>query len=91
MPKFETPEALQAWKEKCAATRARNQKLKQAKPVELSNGFQDETTTKKGRPLFYEKKPSHGILGAVEEIDSKIAALNLVRKNLLHAHELVSA
>src|SRR3990167_6449908 len=35
MPKFETPEALQAWKEKCAATRARNKKLKQAKPVEL--------------------------------------------------------
>jgi len=94
MPKFTSDEAKQAWVEKCAATRLSNQRAKQAKPIEIANAFQDETTGTKtlGRPRLNGYTPkSGGILGAIEEIDSKIAALQMVRRNLIHSHELVSA
>lgn len=95
MPRFTSPEQKEAWLAKCAATRAKNQKAKKAKPAELANGFQDQTTVgdvpRGGHRVHNIKTSSGGILGAVEEIDSKIAALQQVRKNLIHAHELVMA
>lgn len=93
MPTFRDEAHKQEWLAKCAATRARNQKAKQLKPVNIANGFQDETTKgerRHGRPPRV-KSSTSGILGAVEEIDSKIAALQQVRKALIHAHELVNA
>lgn len=98
MPKFESEEALQAWRDKCAKTRAENKKRQMPKPAELDIGFQDQTTEKKrGRPpkslvTAAPEPPSPVVnLGAVEEIDSMITALTLVRDILIHTRGLVSA
>lgn len=91
MPRFTSEEAKEKWLAACAATRERKLKAKKAKPVELTSGFQDDSTHADRPRHRVVNTPSNGIIGALEEIDSKIAALQLVRKNLLHAHELVTA
>lgn len=94
MPRFRDEAHKQEWLAKCAVTRARNQKAKKARPAELANGFQDQTTVgdiPRGHRVQHTKASTGGIAGALDEIDSKIAALQQVRKTLVHAQELVSA
>ena len=80
MPKFKTEEDRLAWKEKCRMTREANQKKKGTAVAHTES-----------REEFRKSHGVGGIAGALDEIDSKIAALQQVRKTLLHAQELVMA
>ena len=74
MPRFTSPEAKEKWLASTRATRA----AKKAGQAE-------------GRAIVRESTPrGSGINGVIEEIDSKIAALENLKKQLRHAQELVN-
>jgi hypothetical protein len=78
MPRFRDEAHKQEWLAKCAATRLANHKKKGIAVAHIES-----------REEFQKSHGSGGIAGALDEIDSKIAALQQVRKNLVHAQELV--
>lgn len=74
MPRFKSEESRQQWMESRRATMA----AKKAGQAE-------------GRAIVRESTPrGSGINGVIEEIDSKIAALENLKKQLRHAQELVN-
>ena len=75
MPRFTSPEAKAKWLASVRETRAAKKKTGQAEGRAVVNGSAPR---------------SNGIAGAIEEIDSKIAALENVKKQLRHAQELVN-
>lgn len=78
MPRFKTPEAEQRWRAAMAARRGKPLK-KQTAAIELD-----------GSVSLKRSGSGAGIAGAIEEIEQKIAALEQVKRNLLHAQELVN-
>ena len=77
MPRFTSPEAKEKWLASVRATRA----AKRGATVTVSDF---------ARSVPSQRERSGGIAGAIEEIDSKIAALENVKKNLIHAQQLVN-
>ena len=77
MPRFNSPEAEQRWRDAMAAQRGKTRKKKTA--VVQENG---SVAVRAGR--------SGGIAGAIEEIEQKIAALEQVKRQLMQAQELVN-
>jgi len=83
MPRFTSPEAKEKWLASTRATRA-------AKKAGQAEGrAANESPLDKVGFTTLRSRNAGGIDGAIEEIDSKIAALENVKKHLRHAQELV--
>lgn len=78
MPRFNSPEAEQRWRDAMAARRGKTRKKKTAAMQEDGS-----VAMKAGRS-------GGGIADAIEEIESKITALEQVKRSLLQAQQLVN-
>jgi|CXWL01.1.fsa_nt_gi hypothetical protein len=78
MPRFKTEEGKQRWLASMAARRGKTLKKKTA-AIELD-----------GSVSMKRNGSGAGIAGALEEIESKITALEQVKRNLLQAQQLVN-
>lgn len=78
MPRFNSPEAEQRWRDAMAAQRGKTRKKKTA--VVQENG---SVAMKVGRS-------GGGIAGVIDEIEQKIAVLEQVKRQLMQAQELVN-
>ena len=78
MPRFNSPEAEQRWRDAMAARRG---KPHQKKTVAIKED---------GSVSMKRNGSDGGIAGAIEEIEQKIAVLEQVKRQLLSAQELVN-
>lgn len=78
MPRFNSPEAEQRWRDAMALQRGKVRKKKTA-------AIQPD-----GSVAMRRSDSGGGIAGAMEEIEQKIAALEQVKRTLLQAQQLVN-